>query len=83
MHIAPQRRFRGAHTTQAFIMRISDEERSWIEAEAAKGHSSLAYVVRSLIYNAMEAGEELEQQRIDRAEQFADFDPNEVPQRRS
>ena len=84
MHIPPQRRrWRGHPTTQAFNMRISDEERSWIQTEAAVNHTSLAYVVRSLIYGAMEADEDRDQQRIDQAEQFADFDPDEVPQRQS
>ena len=77
-----RRRFQGHPTTQAFIMRISDEERDWIETQSTLGGTSLAYVVRSLIATAMAADDERNQQRADRAEQFADFDRDEVPQRR-
>jgi hypothetical protein len=82
MSIEIQRRFLGRPTTQAFIMRISDEERNWIETQSILGGTSLAYVVRSLIADAMDADDELDQQRIDRVQQFADFDSDEVPQRR-
>ena len=83
MDIQPQERWRHNPTTQAFIFRISDEERNWIEERAATGNTSLAYVLRSLISVAMEADTQRDQQRIDQAKQFADFDPDEVPQRRS
>ena len=63
-------------------MRISDEERSWIETRSAIAGTSLAYVLRTLIATAMEADDERDQQRADRAEDFANFDPDEVPQRR-
>ena len=64
-------------------MRISDEERSWIETQSTLNGTSLAYVVRSLIADAMGTDNEQAQHRQQRAEDFADFDPNEVPQRRS
>lgn len=82
MPIEIRRRFIGRPTTQSFIMRISDEERDWIETQALLGDTSLAYVVRSLIATAMDADDERDQQRIDRAEALADFDSDEVPQRR-